>query len=625
MRPFNSSLITVLLLIAFEQTLTAQTTYPITASLSTSAFPAFNSCTNCIFDLSPGVVLTVNSNVSCSTCTFNGGTVIFSSGTVTMNGTNSFNNDTVLINEALSVGSMNFSGDSVAENSSLSVTSGGTTITNTALAVNASLNFISVTMTGDRIHAKVGIYTNASTLTNTSLALTANGTFNTTGSTVTGSTISMSGTSTGFYSSGSLTIGSTDITMNSASAMTSSGAMSITGGSVTSAGKISTGSSITLAGDTVTMTGGYMAGSSITATTNGATGNIISMSGTAHDSTGGTLSMSHTTLTMSNSAYMKSSSTTFSSGTLTMNNEAVLEPTNGLTFTASTVQMNDTTTITAGSLTIQTGSFVTIGGGETTSAASISLVNGLKVLDTSNLALNDHNNFFTSGSSSFTGGTTSYSIASNTVSCGGAGEHACVADYVFGCATMNKNGAVGCVTLAISGITLTATIGNAGSVDLTWTDAQTSTAENYRVQRSNGNDTWTTITEVAADAFTPDNYQYQDHSAPAGTADYRIARTAKDGSTTYSAISTVTINTPRTTVAIFPNPASGHTFNLTVPGTEQLLLNVYTLTGQLVLRTSLQGQTQYAVQLPSQLMPGTTLVVQAILRNQAASFPLLLR
>ena len=70
---------------------------------------------------------------------------------------------------------------------------------------------------------------------------------------------------------------------------------------------------------------------------------------------------------------------------------------------------------------------------------------------------------------------------------------------------------------------------------------------------------------------------------------------------------------------------SGHTFFVTVPNTGQLVVKVFTLTGQLVTRTTLQGQTQYQVQLPAQVLPGTAVIVQIIQTEQTLSFPLLLR
>src|ERR1700722_5342425 len=159
MKPFITRLLTLLSFIVATLAVKAQT-YNIPASVSTSSFGSLSSCSGCTINLSPGVVLTVNSNVSCSNCTFNGGTINFTSGSVTMNGTNAFNNDTVLINEALNVNSMNFSGDSVAINSTLIIGSGGTTISNSALGVNAGIAFISFPMTDDRVHSKAAISSN---------------------------------------------------------------------------------------------------------------------------------------------------------------------------------------------------------------------------------------------------------------------------------------------------------------------------------------------------------------------------------------------------------------------------------------------------------------------------------
>jgi hypothetical protein len=619
----SRQLVALITLIAVSSTVSAQT-YNITASTTTAVFGSLSSCSGCTINLSPGVLLTVNSTVSCTNCTFNGGTINFSSGAVTLNGADAFNNDTVLINEALNVNSMNFSGDSVAINALMTWNSGGTTISNSAVNVNAGTSFTSVTMTNDRIHSKFALTSNGATITNTAITLSGNSTFNVTSATVTGSTIVMNGSSTAFNSAGGMSISSSDITMNSTSSLTSAGAMSITGGSVTSAGKISTGSSITLAGDTVTMTGGYMAGSSITAKLNGATGNIITMSGSAHDSTNGGLTLSNTALTMSNSSYMKSSSSTFTSSAVTLSNTAILEPTNGLTFTSSTVQLNDTTAITAGSLTIQTGSYVTVGQNGA-STANITIQNGLKVLDTSTLAISGHNNYFTSGNNNFTGGGTSYSIASNSVSCGGAGENACKADFVYGCATMNAGGAVACTVLAVADLELSARPAGDKEVNLFWSDPQSAQADHYLVQRSPAGSDWTTLATIDATGYAAGSYHFEDAAAPAGTDNYRILRVDQSGATIYSAISSVTLAATTATLRIYPNPAAGHEFNIAAPSTDQIILNIYTLTGQLILRRSLQGQTLYPVRLSSPLSPGTTVIVQTIMPDRTASFPLLLR
>lgn len=97
------------------------------------------------------------------------------------------------------------------------------------------------------------------------------------------------------------------------------------------------------------------------------------------------------------------------------------------------------------------------------------------------------------------------------------------------------------------------------------------------------------------------------------------------GNASYSAISTVSITHGAATLSIYPNPATGHTFFVTAPNSSPLVVSIFTLTGQLIERTTVQGQTQYPIQLPSQLLPGTAVVVQTIQAEENRSFPLLLR
>ena len=621
MRPFITRLSTVFLLSGLCATARSQT---IPISTSTSAFAGINSCSGCTITLDPGVVLTVNSNVTCTNCTFIGGTIIFSSGSVQLNTTCTFKNDTVLINTPLNIQSMNFDGDSVAVNSSLTYSKNGTTINKSNISIGATTAFNSVTMTGDTIHAAAAISSNAAALTNTVLTMSGTSTFNATGTTVTGGDIIMNGTANTFNANSTLTIASTDITINSTGLLTSSGALSITGGAITSAGKISTGSSITLAGDTVTMTAGYLFGSNITAKANGTKGNIITMSGAAHDSTNGTLALSNTVLKMNDSSYMISSSSTLTSDSLTMNTKASLRPQNGLTVTSSGIQMNDSTYITAGSMTIQTGSYVTVGNGLSTSKANIVIQNGLKVLDTSNLAVSGGNNSFASGNNTFSVTSGSKPVPGN-LNCGGAGQNACKTQTVFGCATLNSGGAVACTVLGVADLDLKAAPAGDNAVDLSWSDPQYASAAQYLVQRSPAGGDWITLATIDANGYAAGNDRFEDAAAPAGTDNYRIARIDQYGAIIYSPVSSVTLASTTSAITIFPNPAAGHTFNISVPSTDRLTLNVYTLTGQLITHTTLQGQTRYPVRLPSQLPPATTVIVQTILQEKTASFPLFLR
>jgi hypothetical protein len=269
--------------------------------------------------------------------------------------------------------------------------------------------------------------------------------------------------------------------------------------------------------------------------------------------------------------------------------------------------LNGSSTLTAsGTITVGTGSDLTIGDGSGNDAG-VSASN-LNVTGGSFVGIAAGSNTLKLSSGKFKNDHGNVPIANTTT----------------GCETLNNSGATTCVVLAVADINLKAVL-EGSTVALSWTDAQNSNAGSYLVQRSIGNDDWTTLTTVYANTSSSGVYHVEDRTVPSGTSEYRIVRIGQDGNSSYSFICTITITHPAATVSIFPNPASGHTFYITVPGTDRLVLNVYTLTGQLIMRTTLEGQTQYPVQLPSQLLPGATIVVQAILPDQSASFPLLLR
>ena len=162
-------------------------------------------------------------------------------------------------------------------------------------------------------------------------------------------------------------------------------------------------------------------------------------------------------------------------------------------------------------------------------------------------------------------------------------------------------------------------------VALSWTDPAHATAASYLVQRSTGDNPWSTLVTIPAGSAAS-NYHFEDNTAPAGTIEYRIIHVDQDGQESYSAVSTVEVaGTSTGSMRIFPNPATGHTFNIETPTAEEWIVNVYTITGQLLLRTSLEGQTQYPVRLPSQIPAGTAVVVQAIGRSATQTFTLLVR
>jgi hypothetical protein len=292
-----------------------------------------------------------------------------------------------------------------------------------------------------------------------------------------------------------------------------------------------------------------------------------------------------------------------------------------LTLSGSTMYLNDNSYIYANSqLTMQTGSNIYVGDGTTGSTAylyyntstTLDIVGSsvIKVMNSANYYFNWH--------------AYNYYVTSTT---GTATPYAGLATpYTYGCANLNKNGAGSCAVLAISEIDLTAVAEGANAAALTWSDPQSSTAGSYEVQRSTGNSSWATIATLDADSGTA-SYHYEDAPAPAGTDDYRIVRIDQHGASSYSIISSVTIATAAAAgkISLYPNPATGHTFFITTPNTEQLTVNIFTVTGQLVSRQSLQGQIQYQLLLPSQLLPGNVVIVQVISPTVKQAFPLLLQ
>jgi hypothetical protein len=160
-------------------------------------------------------------------------------------------------------------------------------------------------------------------------------------------------------------------------------------------------------------------------------------------------------------------------------------------------------------------------------------------------------------------------------------------------------------------------------VALTWTDNETATAaDHYSIQRSTGNNEWSDIGTVAAGSASGD-YYFTDANAPTGSIDYRIQRTDADGNISFSAVASVTLALAKSSISIYPNPAIGGHFYINTPYTGEMVVNVYTSTGQLLLHTSLQGQTQYSIQLPALNLSLSAVVVQTISQNGNGAFTVL--
>ncbi len=352
-------------------------------------------------------------------------------------------------------------------------------------------------------------------------------------------------------------------------------------------------------------------------------GGTLSLNNSIDTTTNGNV-FSGTTFTMSGNSTLVANSVGLSANsTLNMNGTSSISVANSFNVSASQAYLNGSSTLSANSMSVFGGSWFKIGDGSLGSpgtSAHVSISNGFSVDNTSNMGIANNNNYLL---------TSNNTLKTNTISCGGGGtQNACTTGYVYGCATISNTVGTACTILALASINLSLSDAGPGQVRLSWTDNETSAADQYSIQRSTPGREWASIGTIAAGNATGD-YNFTDAAAPAGTVDYRIKRTDADGNTLYSSISSITVtgtgNGTDGLIGIHPNPATGGTFFITTASTGQLVVNVYTMTGQLLLRTALQGQTQYTIHLPLQQQSLGSVVVQIIGQTGNRTFTLLVR
>ena len=235
-------------------------------------------------------------------------------------------------------------------------------------------------------------------------------------------------------------------------------------------------------------------------------------------------------------------------------------------------------------------------------------------------------NYFFTNNNNFQGGSTSYAIKTNTISCNHGivtgFANSCASGFVYGCATMNASGAVQCTTLAISIPELT--IRSSGTdVILSWQANENSSVDRFLIQRStNGND-WRLVGEVTVHTFQS-AYTLNDAQAAPGINYYRLQQVDKDGHSAWSAVSSIKLDVSADIqTGVFPNPIKGHTFSLRTASTDAVILKVFTVSGQQLLLSSLKGQTQYTVQMPVSLVSNTYIIVQVLGNGRTQTFTVL--
>ena len=531
----------------------------------------------------------------------------------------------------------NYSTDSIAYSNidvanGVTITAATTNVINSTFgfAGNSKMNFdYGMSSTGSNYYlagtSSINV-PNAATLSGDNVTMT--GTTNSftvgNGLTTTNTNFNLKGTS-GTLSAQSLTMTGGSITAATGSTISSTNAISLTNTPTTLTGSTFTGGQLTTSGGSFTATNSPVNSTyaiSLTNTPTSITGS--SFSGSQLTTSGGSFTASGTTvsstyaISLTNTPASFTNSTFNGSGLSTSGSTLALNNTNStITYSAqfftTQVSLNGSSNLTAQSLSLQNGTWLAIGNGSTGSNANVDIQYSPSIDATSTLAIANNNNYLQSS-------------ISGTGNCGGAYPHACASGYVYGCATIKNSGTpVFCTVLTAASINLSAAITTPGQVALSWTDNETATAaDHYTIQRNTGNNEWTNVGTTAAGSTTGD-YYFTDANAPAGSVDYRIQRTDADGNIAYSAVASVTLALAGSPLSIHPNPAIGGRFYLNTPSTGETVVNVYTSTGQLLLHTSLQGQTQYLIQLPVQGLSLSAVVVQTISQNGNGAFTVLVR
>jgi hypothetical protein len=87
----------------------------------------------------------------------------------------------------------------------------------------------------------------------------------------------------------------------------------------------------------------------------------------------------------------------------------------------------------------------------------------------------------------------------------------------------------------------------------------------------------------------------------------------------------VTLGSNTTQVSIRPNPVTNGTIYITSPFTSQILVNVYTITGQLLQRYNVAGKSEYIINLPASALAANSIVIETIGQAGTQTFTLLIR
>ena len=165
---------------------------------------------------------------------------------------------------------------------------------------------------------------------------------------------------------------------------------------------------------------------------------------------------------------------------------------------------------------------------------------------------------------------------------------------------------------------------NAHAACFTWSTSQEFDVEKFQLQGSQDNSQFITVDEKPAINYKWGHNYYSSVFNVEQFKYYRLAMVNENGTIEYS--KTISLNESTLTIqniTIYPNPIINLSFNIKVPTMNAIEVNVFTKEGMLIYSTSLRGQFQYRISLPSSANASINLVVQITNNGKTQSFNVL--
>jgi hypothetical protein len=380
------------------------------------------------------------------------------------------------------------------------------------------------------------------------------------------------------------------------------GTCTISGGSI-AVNNSFTCQSCSLSSESITMTNQTFTLQSATTTF---TNVLFNASGTGGLNATGPMTLLNSTFNFSGSTYISNNG-----GQLSMTNSSV-----NLAGAASL-------TATAGPVNLASNSNIRVGDG-TASSTSFLNINGptLNIQDAgSSITIANKNNYYFNWSAyNSVSNSKTYTTTNNNLNCGGSGQNACSAPFVYGPASLSASGLIGSVVLAALLGDFNCSLLHNDAVLLRWSLSTQDGLGHFAIQRSRDARTWETIGTLLP-AQLNGAYQFTDNNTPAGITYYRVQLVNTSGNELNSKIASVNA-VPAEVVTIFPNPVTSAAFSLKFAAATDAVIHVFSIEGRLLYMTSLSGQEQYHIALPAAAAAAGLLVVQVITKEKTTSFSL---